>query len=72
MGTRHIPVDDAGPRVRDVMMLEPTTMPPTATVADARRIFEEELARVPEVTYVRFNIFPDGGVARLRLYGRPA
>jgi allantoicase len=26
---------------------------------------------VPDVTYVRFNIFPDGGVARLRLFGRP-
>jgi allantoicase len=47
-------------------------LPRTRLQPDARRIFEEELARVPEVTYVRFNIFPDGGVARLRLYGRPA
>ncbi|TXG95874.1 MAG: hypothetical protein E6R15_05820, partial [Zoogloea sp.] len=24
------------------------------------------------ITHVRFNIFPDGGVSRLRLWGRPA
>ncbi|WP_423221422.1 hypothetical protein, partial [Burkholderia contaminans] len=24
------------------------------------------------VTHVRFNIFPDGGVSRLRLWGEPA
>jgi allantoicase len=23
------------------------------------------------VSHVRFNIFPDGGVGRLRLFGRP-
>ena len=38
---------------------------------DTRRVFEDELMHVPDVTYVRFNIFPDGGVARLRLFGRP-
>ena len=47
-------------------------LPKTRLQPDARRIFEEELARIPDVTYVRFNIFPDGGVARLRLFGRPA
>jgi CBS domain-containing protein len=40
MGTRFIPTADAGPRVRDVMLLEPNTVPPTTTVAEARRIFE--------------------------------
>jgi len=24
-----------------------------------------------DVTHVRFNIYPDGGVGRLRLFGRP-
>ena len=24
-----------------------------------------------DVTHVRLNIFPDGGIARLRLFGRP-
>jgi allantoicase len=34
-------------------------------------MFEDELTEVVDVSYVRFNIFPDGGVARLRLFGRP-
>jgi allantoicase len=38
----------------------------------ARHMFEHELEAVGDVTHVRFNIFPDGGVGRLRLYGRPA
>lgn len=36
----HIALADAGPRVRDVMLLEPDTLPSSATVADARRAFE--------------------------------
>jgi allantoicase len=31
--------------------------------------FEAELASLGTVTHVRFNIFPDGGVSRLRLWG---
>ncbi|HET9984475.1 MAG TPA: allantoicase [Longimicrobiales bacterium] len=31
--------------------------------------FEAELERVPAATHVRLNVFPDGGVARLRLFG---
>ncbi len=39
--------------------------------ADARHRFVlRRPARVP-VTHVRLNIFPDGGLARLRLWGRP-
>jgi allantoicase len=34
--------------------------------------FERELREAGAVTHVRFNIFPDGGVGRLRLFGRPA
>jgi allantoicase len=29
------------------------------------------VGRSGPVTHVRFNIFPDGGVARLRVFGRP-
>ena len=36
----------------------------------ARHAFEE-LHAIGDVTHVRFNIFPDGGVGRLRIYGRP-
>jgi allantoicase len=37
-----------------------------------RHEFEHEIADAGNVTHVRFNIYPDGGVGRLRLYGRPA
>ena len=37
----------------------------------ARHAFEETLKAAGEATHVRFNIFPDGGVGRLRLFGRP-
>ena len=33
--------------------------------------FERELRPIRNVTHVRFNIYPDGGVARLRLFGVP-
>jgi allantoicase len=35
-------------------------------------MFEDELSRVTSATHVRLSIFPDGGVARLRLFGRPS
>ena len=37
----------------------------------ARHEFEEDLQQAGEVSHVRFNIYPDGGVGRLRLFGRP-
>jgi allantoicase len=37
---------------------------------DAVRVFQAELRDVGPVTHARLNIFPDGGVARLRLRGR--
>jgi allantoicase len=36
-----------------------------------RHVFEDEVRAIGDVTHVRFNIFPDGGVGRLRLYGTP-
>ena len=38
-------------------------------LADARHWFEEELAVRGPVTHLRLNVFPDGGVSRLRVYG---
>ncbi len=46
-------------------------MPRTPLAADARHTFERELVAIGDVTHVRFNIYPDGGVGRLRLFGRP-
>ena len=37
----------------------------------ARHTFEDTVVNLGDVTHVRFNIFPDGGVGRLRLFGRP-
>jgi allantoicase len=45
-------------------------LPRTKLQAHTRHFYEAELADVGAVTHVRFNIYPDGGVSRLRLYGR--
>jgi allantoicase len=37
----------------------------------ARHEFEDSVFPLGHVTHVRLNIFPDGGVGRLRLFGRP-
>jgi allantoicase len=47
-------------------------LPRTPLEADRRHSFDAALASMAAVTHVRLNIFPDGGVARLRLFGRPA
>ncbi len=44
-------------------------LPRTKLQAHTRHFFEEELVGVGTVSHVRFNIFPDGGVSRLRVYG---
>ena len=45
-------------------------LPNARLQAHARHVFAEELKNCGTATHVRFNIFPDGGVSRLRLYGR--
>ena len=45
-------------------------LPNTRLQAHTRHIFVDELENCGTVTHVRFNIYPDGGVSRLRLYGR--
>jgi allantoicase len=37
-----------------------------------RHFFEDEIISAGETTHIRFNIFPDGGVSRLRIYGKIA
>ena len=46
-------------------------LPRTPLQPDARHAFEDELCALGDVTHARLNIFPDGGIARLRLFGRP-
>jgi allantoicase len=43
---------------------------PTGLQPHTQHTFEDEVRPVRGVTHVRFNIFPDGGVGRLRLFGR--
>ncbi len=40
--------------------------------AHTRHVFVDEIKDCGAATHVRFNIFPDGGVSRLRLFGRIA
>jgi allantoicase len=44
-------------------------LPRTTLQAHTRHFFETELRDAGEATHVRFRIYPDGGVSRLRLYG---
>ncbi len=45
-------------------------LPDTKLQAHTLHEFIDEIVDCGVVTHVRFNIFPDGGVSRLRLYGR--
>ena len=47
-------------------------LPRTKLQAHTRHLFNDEVKDVGALTHVRFNIYPDGGVSRLRLYGRLA
>lgn len=47
-------------------------LPNTKLQAHTRHVFVDELNDCGAVTHVRFNIYPDGGVSRLRLFGRIA
>ena len=53
-------------------MFWPRLLPEQKLQMDHRHHFRAELAPHAPVTHVRFDIFPDGGVSRLRLRGRPA
>jgi allantoicase len=47
-------------------------LPQTKLRAHHRHVFHKELRRTGAVSQVRLNIYPDGGVSRLRVYGRVA
>jgi allantoicase len=44
-------------------------LPRTKLLPDHQHLFESEVRKIGPVTHVRLNIFPDGGVSRLRLFG---
>jgi len=53
-------------------MFWPTLLAEQPLQMDHQHHYRAELAALGPVSHVRFNIFPDGGVSRLRLRGRPA
>ena len=61
---------DGYPAPADLAAAQWTTLVPRSAVAgDARNEFD--VAVEERFTHVRLTIFPDGGVARLRVYGEP-
>jgi allantoicase len=46
-------------------------LPMTKLQAHTRHFFEKELSPVENCTHIRLNIYPDGGVSRLRVWGSP-
>jgi allantoicase len=47
-----------------------TLLPQQKLSADYEHEFLKEINHLPVVTYIRLNIFPDGGISRLRLFGK--
>jgi allantoicase len=47
-------------------------LPDSKLKADSLHVFQKEISDAGEATHARFHIYPDGGVARLRLYGQLA
>lgn len=56
-------------RLRDGTWAE--LLPQTKLRAHHRHFFARELRQPGSVSHVRLNIFPDGGISRLRVYGHP-
>jgi allantoicase len=59
---------DAGTRGHGEEWVE--ILPRTKMQADTRHVFVDQLQNRGPFTHVRLNVFPDGGVARLRVYGK--
>lgn len=53
-------------------MFWPVLLPEQKLSMDAIHSFAEQIAKHGPVTHVRLNIIPDGGVSRLRLWGKVA
>ena len=50
----------------------PEILPAVALGPDQLHVFENQISDAGNITHVRLDIYPDGGVARLRLFGLPA
>jgi allantoicase len=47
-----------------------TLLPESKLAMDQQHFFESELQAVGSLTHARLSIYPDGGISRLRLFGR--
>ncbi|HVK54655.1 MAG TPA: allantoicase [Burkholderiales bacterium] len=52
-------------------MFWPVLLPEQPLSMDAIHNFAAEIANIGLISHIRFNIVPDGGVSRLRLFGHP-
>ena len=50
----------------------PDLLPQQKLRMDTQHLFADELIDLGVVSHVRLSIFPDGGVSRLRLFGKLA
>jgi allantoicase len=53
----------------DLSVAWKSILPRTRLQAHTRHFFENEILDAGNISHLRFNIFPDGGVSRLRVYG---
>lgn len=58
------------PAVIDNTVQWHTILPEQKLSADAEHVFTKEIGTHQKISHVRLNIFPDGGVSRLRLFGK--
>jgi allantoicase len=59
-------------KLTDLSVAWQSVLPRTTLQAHTRHFFENEILDAGVVSHLRFNIFPDGGVSRLRAFGRLA
>jgi allantoicase len=64
--------DSSVERLTDLSLPWNSILPRTKLQAHTRHLFEQELLDSDTASHLRFNIFPDGGVGRLRVYGKLA
>ncbi|HEX4048287.1 MAG TPA: allantoicase, partial [Elusimicrobiota bacterium] len=67
----HMP-GAAAERLADEFAPWVPVLPRTKLAASKRHFFQKQLSAHGPITHVRLSIYPDGGVSRLRLFGRRA
>ena len=53
-----------------IYLVAQNLLPPQKLSMHAEHEFAEQIKALGAITHVRLNVFPDGGVSRLRLLGR--